>query len=300
MTTRTDTPLGEVRGPTRTRGCVINEDSGLLDIEEQPEEESQERGDVRRRRNSPATSMLRAESEDEGEQSLNLYPDEGPELSQQEFQTIHESPVQVHGEPESPVVDLRPRGETSANLTSTPKSSRQRVTRHPNTERKMIDWGLTVTKKWLIVGDSNLSRFPAFSVPDLQIESYPGANFRHAQALMKKATSHVAVEKLVLSFGLNSRGQKAKETAVKQLQAALKAAKDKFPHAQIWIPEINFSSRLCRDEQATLKLLNNHILKNMPYLPALDYNHFQTEVDNVHWTKETARAMLKHWYECLN
>ena len=184
--------------------------------------------------------------------------------------------------------------------TTTPRQQLQRVTRHVNSERKMIDWGLSVRRKWLIIGDSNLSRMPPYDISDLQIDCYPGANFRHAEALMKKATSSVTVEKVVLSFGINHRNQKARETSVKQLQGAVRAARRKFPYAEVWVPLINFSSSLARDEQRTLRTLNGHIERNMPCLSALADREFHTEKDNVHWTKKTARAMLEHWVVLLN
>lgn len=190
--------------------------------------------------------------------------------------------------------------EDSQDQLTSPVLPRQRVTRHVNSERKMIDWGLSVRHKWLIIGDSNLSRIPPYDIPDLQIDCYPGAGFRHAEALCKKATNSVAVEKVVLSFGLNHRSQKAKETAVRQLQAALRAAKRKFPFAEIWVPLINFSSTLARGEQQTLMVLNRHIERNMPCLPPLRAQDFATEQDNVHWTKRTGKAMLEHWATLLN
>lgn len=190
--------------------------------------------------------------------------------------------------------------QQSLEVPSPPRQQLQRVTRHINSERKMIDWGLSVRKKWLIIGDSNLSRMPTYDIPDLQIDSYPGASFRHAEALMKKSTSVVTVEKVILSFGLNHRGQKARETAIKQLQAAVRAAKKRFPYAEIWVPLLNFSSALARDERQTLKIINGHIEKNMPFLSALDDEDFDTEMDNVHWTRRTAVAVLKHWAAQLN
>lgn len=184
-------------------------------------------------------------------------------------------------------------------VTSTPVR-RQRPTRHANSERKMIDWDLHVTRKWLVVGDSNLSRIPAFDIPDLQIDAYPGASFRHAEALMYKATSSVTVEKVILSFGLNHRRQKAKETSVKQLQGAVRAARRQFPYAEVWVPQINFSSALSTDERQTLRILNGCLERNLLSLAPLDKEDFHTEVDNIRWTKGTGRAMLKHWATLLN
>lgn len=175
-----------------------------------------------------------------------------------------------------------------------------KVKRHITTQRKSIDWGLSVNKKWLFLGDSNLSRFPPYTIPNLQIESFPGANFRHAQEVMSKSTVHVTVEKVLLSFGINSRTQKAKETAVKQLQGALREAKKQYPYSEIWIPLINFSPSLPDAEKATLQILNQHIQKNMPHIPALTEDLFRTTPDRIHWTRDTAQAMMEHWTTYLN
>lgn len=80
-------------------------------------------------------------------------------------------------------------------------------------------------KKWLIIEDSNLCRFPDFVLKNLQIDSYPGAHFRHAQALLEIA----------------KRDQ--------NVQAALRSAKKKFPYSEIWIHLFNFSNNLPEEER---------------------------------------------------
>lgn len=174
------------------------------------------------------------------------------------------------------------------------------VKRHIHTERKMIDWGLCIRKKWVILGDSNLARFPSHSLPDLQVDSFPGANFRHAQALLRKATIHSNVEKVVLAFGLNNKNQSAKETAIKQMVGAVRAAKNRFPFSEIWVPLINFSSGLSGGEIQTLRTMNGHISRNLPFIPKLREEDFGTESDQIHWTRTTARAMFRHWVSFLN
>ncbi|KAK3518296.1 hypothetical protein QTP86_003740 [Hemibagrus guttatus] len=234
----------------------------------------------------------------EADQLLDL--DETPSLKPQVL--LHS--VQVHRDERS--IDLckdlqDPISQDSAGgHTSTPKPHMYKPTRHINTDRKLEDWDLSVMKKWIIIGDSNLSRFPSHSIPDLQIDSYPGAGFRHAEAVMAKATSQVRVEKVVLAFGLNSRAQKAKETTIKQMQAAVKSAKRKFPDAEIWIPMVNYSASLPVRERETLHKLNAHISRNMPFIEALDKARFQTENDHLHWTRDTAQAIFDHWVAFLN
>ncbi|KAK1893682.1 Filamentous hemagglutinin [Dissostichus eleginoides] len=77
-----------------------------------------------------------------------------------------------------------------------PMTPTRRPKRHLNTVKKLQDWSLSVGKKWLIMGDSNLALLPPFTINELQIDSYPGATFRHAEAIIKKATSSTVVEKV--------------------------------------------------------------------------------------------------------
>lgn len=183
-----------------------------------------------------------------------------------------------------------------------PGPQRFKVHRHINTQRKLTDWNLQVEKKVLIIGDSNLATIPDFLNKDIQVESFPGSHFRHAQALMEKTRppQDLVVEKVVLSFGINSRANKCKETTVKNLQGALRSAKKKFPYAEIWIPLLNFSEDLPDDEKQNLQILNDHIERNMPFIAPLPQDRFQTQEDDIHWTVGTAQAMFGHWMATLN
>ncbi|CAJ1082727.1 hypothetical protein D5F01_LYC25055 [Xyrichtys novacula] len=211
---------------------------------------------------------------------------------------VHRDPVETQNSPLELDRELLEFLEGSP--PSPPKPTTYKPKRHINTDKKMTDWSLTVTKKWLFIGDSNLARMPMHSIPDLQIDSYPGANFRHAQGILSNATSEVTVEKVLLSFGLNARAQKVKETSIKQLQAAVRLAKNKFPYAEIWIPKINYSSFLPTQEKLNLQLLNAYIFRNMPYIESLERDKFLTEVDHIHWTRTTAKSMFDHWVSHLN
>lgn len=175
-----------------------------------------------------------------------------------------------------------------------------KVIKHINTHKKMVDWSLHVHKKWLFLGDSNLAKFPPYAMEDLQIDSYPGANFRHITEVIGKASIHVTVLKVVLSLGINSRKQKPRETTIKQMQASIRAVKKQFPYSEIYIPLINFSDSLPMQEQENLREVNQHIEKNMPFLPQLDEDLFETTSDKIHWTTTTAVAMFNHWLEHLN
>lgn len=202
--------------------------------------------------------------------------------------------AQVHREQTQQEVDAF---EESFDCFVSPDPHKFRVNRHPNTQRKLTDWNLEVHKKWLIVGDSNLCSLPDYFSKNLQVESFPGSHFRHVQALMEKTVppEDLVVEKIILSFGMNSRGNKSKETTIKNMQGALRSTKRKFPYADIWIPLVNFSQALTAEEKENLETLNEHIKRNMPFIPLLPENGFRTEADGVHWTAETGEAIFGHW-----
>ncbi len=48
------------------------------------------------------------------------------------------------------------------------------VNRHINTTRKNQDWSLTLKKKYVIIGDSNVSKMRNLNYVNLQIDSFPG------------------------------------------------------------------------------------------------------------------------------
>lgn len=204
-------------------------------------------------------------------------------------------------EPEQRQQDGEARGNLMGHQTPRPSRARYTVRRHENTGRKMTDWDLVITKKVVIIGDSNLSRFPNFDHDDVQIDSYPGGQFRHAQALMEKTTKPpFHVEMIVMAFGINNRSNLPRETVFKNIQGAVRSAKAKFPFAVIVIPVINFSPHLPVNEQENLNTINSYIRRNQEYIPILPEGLFETEADDIHWTKETAELLLKHWIRSLN
>lgn len=126
----------------------------------------------------------------------------------------------------------------------TPVEQRLRPTKHLNTNRKLWDWNLTVTKKWLIIDDPNLSRIEEHHVSDLQINSYPGATFAHVVNIMAKTILNTKVEKVILAFFIYHRGQPIDKMTTKQLQNAINKPSETFMTTQIWIPLINYSKTL--------------------------------------------------------
>ena len=172
------------------------------------------------------------------------------------------------------------------------------VHRNLTTTNKSVDWKLTVVKPILFIGDSNLSRFPPFSNSDIQVESFPGANFFHAQCLIDSCTVSIdQVDVVVMSFGINCKNQRP-SVAMQNLDAALRAAMKKFPRADIRIPMLNYSSRLSTLERQLLERMNQHIEEGIPTIPPLP--KFSTCPDLVHWDGATAKRMWTHWLSELN
>ncbi|KAJ8350983.1 hypothetical protein AAFF_G00168720 [Aldrovandia affinis] len=129
---------------------------------------------------------------------------------------------------------------------------------------------------------------------DLQIDSYPGATFLHAAGLLEKTAVDPKVQRVILSFGINNKDQHPKRTAIKQVQTTLRAAKNTFPSAEIWIPLINYSGNLQCRQKENLEEMNEHIRRNMPHIPKLPEADFDTGTDDIHWTDRTATDMLNH------
>ncbi len=190
--------------------------------------------------------------------------------------------------------------EAVAPATPTTPRTVGRPYRHINTDRKQTDWSLNLKKKFIILGDSNVSRIPAFHIPDLQIDSFPGAKFQHAGNLVEKATIALEPEILVMSFGLNNRSQRCFSATSKEIHRAYRLARTRLPHTEIVVPVVNFCDQLPRDEQNLLLEINEYIRTNLNFLDPLPSAQFRVESDSVHWTSSTARYMLEHWARSLN
>lgn len=168
--------------------------------------------------------------------------------------------------------------------------------RHRSTERKIKQWNLLITRKHLIIGDSNVAKFPAHTYPDLQIDSFPAATFRHIHGILEKLQPAPSVETVILSLGINNRKQKTL-TAVKEAQRLYKRASIIFPNASILFPIINFSRTLPFKEQEVLQGINRHLKSKYRTLLELPRVDFVTERDMVHWTTDTATRLLEHWIQ---
>lgn len=204
-----------------------------------------------------------------------------------------------------PVVEKSQQASTSAEQPRSVQSTIHgglltRPTRHANTSSKLQDWSLILTKKFVIIGDSNIARLPKHNYPELQIDSFPGAKWQHAANLLTGATIVEEPHKIILSFGLNNRQQRFKINALAELQKARAAAAARLPNTEVLIPIINYSPDLPLEEQEMVEHINSHIKRGGGIIPALPYEQFRVENDGIHWRALTARAIFNHWLEYLN
>lgn len=197
-----------------------------------------------------------------------------------------DSPLLITDSSDSPLLALQ---------SSSPKG---KVNTHPITNHKMIDWTLTIHKKILLIGDSNVSKIPQFNIDNLQIECYPEANFRHISEVLKKSVSQTKVETVILSIGFHSRTQYNKATLTKQFQAAIRSAFNILPGTKLYIPLIHIPVDLPPSEKANLCHLNDFILDFPNHLLLIDSSKFQTTAALL-WTAETARIIFNSWMKQL-
>ena len=174
-----------------------------------------------------------------------------------------------------------------------------RPTEHPRTHYKVRDWGLTASHKCLILGDSNLAKIPHYSLRDVQIDSFPGATFKHAYHILEKAVLTDTVDTVILAFGINHRKQSTAANTTELLKAVT-MAETRFPGARILVPLVNCSTSLPSEDRRVIQVLNNHIQSDCKPIPLLPLTDFCTAPDNIHWTPSTAVKMLNHWMVFLN
>ena len=70
----------------------------------------------------------------------------------------------------------------------TPVTFKTKPNRHQNNNNKHSDWWFPeIREKILVLGTSNLATITESPLPNIQIESYPGARVLHVLSLLDKA-----------------------------------------------------------------------------------------------------------------
>lgn len=161
--------------------------------------------------------------------------------------------------------------------------------------RKILDWSFRGRKPIWFLGDSNLNRIPPHYNKNIQIDSYPGASFYHFQQVLGKTPTHPQTKLVVLSVGINNRDQDPEKTSIKQLRILYRKAQSVFPNACVYFPLINYSPLLPQEQQDNLITINTFIFSHFPSLRPLPGDRFNTTLDNIHWTQETAQELFGSW-----
>jgi ribA/ribD-fused uncharacterized protein len=163
------------------------------------------------------------------------------------------------------------------------------------------------TKQLAIIGDSNTSRISHTpeEIESIQIDSFHGAKLLHITSILHShKAKHPAPDTLILSVGINNKDNKTQTHRV-NIRNLLKTAQHKFPESKIYIPLLNFSNDLPGRMRDSLKSFNNILSDlvrdtvNVNIIPPLETN-FVTGTDKIHWSPDTANAMLAHWVDHLN
>ena len=180
--------------------------------------------------------------------------------------------------------------------------------RHKNTQNKISQWCLPeIREKILIIGDSNLAKITESPLPNIQIESFPGAKFHHISTILERAKNSKTrkiPEHVILSVGINNRNQNISNTSIPNLKTLLAKTQRVFQNSKIHIAQINYSQKLPLAEYCGLSLINDYLAKhsgNAAVLPKFPNQTLKTESgDPVHYTSQTANAILRHWMVHLN
>ncbi|KAL2076351.1 hypothetical protein ACEWY4_028052 [Coilia grayii] len=172
-----------------------------------------------------------------------------------------------------------------------------RPVRHTRAADEFADWSLTIHKPLIFIGDSNLSRIPSFSHPNIQVDSFPGAAFHHLTQLVGDIPNQNQVELVVISAGIiNCNNLNDPQTPWKQYQNLHCTCQSSFPNALIYISQISWSPLLHPDVIGRIKDFNSRVEKKVKlFLPTLDPKDFQVNMrDKIHWHKRTAETMFQY------
>ena len=169
-----------------------------------------------------------------------------------------------------------------------------------------MTWSLpNITKDTLVIGDSNLCNITHAQTDNIQIESFPGAQFRQIKYIIDNY-SHLGTPKnIILSVGINNRSSKPSNTSIPEMKNVISSISKNFPNSKIYFPLINYSNNLPGSEISNLDKINQAIksLSNVTVIDKLISGKFYTNPSdrtNIHWSTNTANSLLSNWLSHLN
>ena len=155
-----------------------------------------------------------------------------------------------------------------------------------------------------------MGRITKSSESNIQVISFPGAKFYNLRGFLEKGINNATypcVEELVLSIGINERENDIEKTSKGQLNRLIKRIRHTFPKAEIFMADMQWvPSTQSKRVNIALNSLSAVFksLEHVEVLSPLPSDQFvidpQDRKYKIHWSKETANAMLEHWLNCLN
>ena len=124
--------------------------------------------------------------------------------------------------------------------------------------------------------------------------------------MLKNSLQYRCVKNVIISLGINERGNNVKNTSSPLMKRLFEEAKRVFPNAQINMASLQWNPlKLSPYENKTLEDLQVSIEKSedINVISKLNTDLFKIDpVDKtgIHWSKETANAMIEHWARSLN
>ena len=180
-----------------------------------------------------------------------------------------------------------------------------------------------ITSRVAILGDSNINRVTTVSsrMNSVELHAFPGAKLMHLRKMLEvsKYTQGKSQE-IILSFGINNRDDDLTEN-LEQLKSVFEAAAKVFPNAKIYILQINSSPNLTEQQKDCLSKINVALskvsdlweqksrqltvnLKRFKTLTKIPRRDFKIDARDtrfsIHWTTETANAIVSRWLGSLN
>ena len=104
-------------------------------------------------------------------------------------------------------------------------------------------------------------------------------------------------ENIVLNIGINSKNQDG-TSAVNQLRKMVSSIRRRFPRANMYFIELNFSDRLLASQISSLNQFNlaAKSIRDIKIIPG----DFEVGQDQIHWTEATANKLYRSWMRYLN
>ena len=182
------------------------------------------------------------------------------------------------------------------------------IHQHPSqsTTGKMEKWApppSDTNAHTLIIGDSNLNRITSVDTnhtPKTLWHSYPGAQFKHLSAILRKYPQpQIKIKHVITNIGINNKGQNLYTTAKKDMDTLISKMKVVFPNATIFFQTIQHGPDLLTHEKLNMDTFNRYLASKpgITVIPPLPDAEFLP--DHIHWENNTANRLASHWMNFL-